>query len=119
MRRREFIATLGGAAVLPFSARAQAQPPRRVAVISNLNEAAIVSNLTAFRHELGKRGWVDGTSLAVDLRLTGGDSSRLARAAEAALAAARMELFATGRERTEQPLHRKLRTRHLSLKAFR
>jgi putative tryptophan/tyrosine transport system substrate-binding protein len=59
MKRREFIALLGGAAAWPLAARAQ-QPERMrlVGVLSNVPEddAAMKARFAAFRQELERLG---------------------------------------------------------------
>src|ERR1700685_4050041 len=72
MRRREFIALLGGAAVAsPLSARAQ-QPDRirRVGVLIGLAEDDPDSKarLGAFREGLDKLGWSEGRNIHLDVR---------------------------------------------------
>src|SRR3984957_5083759 len=72
MRRREFIALLGGAAVAsPRSARAQ-QPDRirRVGVLTGLAEDDPNSKarLGAFRQGLEKLGWSEGRNIPLDVR---------------------------------------------------
>jgi putative ABC transport system substrate-binding protein len=68
MRRREFIAGLGGAAassVTPRISRAQQRNAlKRVAFIGGLGEDAVI-----FGQELARLGWVDGRNLRVDYRL--------------------------------------------------
>ena len=64
MRRRDFIAALGGAAALPFAACAQPQMP----VIGFLDsrspdEAELV--IVAFRNGLKEEGYVEGQNVAV------------------------------------------------------
>jgi putative ABC transport system substrate-binding protein len=79
MRRREFIAALGGAAAWPLAARAQ-QPERMrlVGVLMNLseNDSEAARFVAAFRQGLQEFGWVDSRNLRVDTRWTGGDADR-------------------------------------------
>ena len=71
MRRRDFIALLGGAAAWPVAARAQ--PPdqvRRIGVLmgyaeSDREEEAFIG---AFREELQKLGWAEGRNIRIDTR---------------------------------------------------
>jgi hypothetical protein len=77
MKRRAFIATLGGAAVWPLAARAQrGDQTRRVGVFMNYPESDAAGQLraTAFRQELEKRGWTVGRNLQIDYRWGVGDA---------------------------------------------
>src|SRR4029077_13042054 len=77
MRRRKFIALLGGAATWPIVARAQ-QP--RMQVIGCLNSAAaapIAHLLAAFRQGLGETGYIEGRNVAIEYRLPEGQCARL------------------------------------------
>src|SRR5712671_4172636 len=74
MRRREFIAALGGAAVVgPHAARAQ-QPGKiwRIGVLDTVPATLNVANVDAFRQELRRRGYVDGTNLIIEYRSSAG-----------------------------------------------
>jgi putative tryptophan/tyrosine transport system substrate-binding protein len=87
MKRREFIALLGGAAAAwPLAVSAQ-QPERmrRLAMLIGAppNDPAWGRWATAFREELAKLGWIEGGNLRIDLRSVEGDFERsLATAAE-------------------------------------
>ena len=80
MRRRDFIALLGGAAAWPLVARAQ-QPTgmRRIGVLLYLNEQDVESKtyLAAFVKQLSELGWRAGGNLQIDYRWTGGNVARL------------------------------------------
>jgi putative tryptophan/tyrosine transport system substrate-binding protein len=70
MRRREFIAGLGGAAAWPVVARAQ-QPATTVPVVGFLNLApasAWVDEVEAFQAGLRDLGYIDGKNIVVDFR---------------------------------------------------
>src|SRR6516165_3073092 len=84
LRRREFIAGLGGAAAWPLAARAQrAEPVRRVGVLTGAaKDSPIQSQVAAFRERLAMLGWVEGGNLRMDYRFGGGDPDRLAAYAE-------------------------------------
>jgi putative ABC transport system substrate-binding protein len=77
MRRREFIAGLGCAAVWPLAARAQ-QPSgvRRVGVLMNsvVTDTEFQSNVAAFIPGLREFGWVEGQNLRVDVRWNAGNA---------------------------------------------
>jgi putative ABC transport system substrate-binding protein len=71
MRRREFIAGLGGAAVWPLAARAQQpKPMRRIGVLMdrNQNDPEAKAQLSGFTKGLAELGWSDGRNLRTDVR---------------------------------------------------
>src|SRR5215469_8569094 len=72
MRRREFIALVGGAvAAWPLAARAQqTDRMRKIGVLMGWPESdpEAQSERAAFVHELQKLGWVDGRNLRIDTR---------------------------------------------------
>ena len=72
MRRREFIAILGGAAAAwPLTAHAQqADRIRRIGVLMAHpeNDPEYQSYLSAFRQELAERGWKEGRNIKIDSR---------------------------------------------------
>jgi putative tryptophan/tyrosine transport system substrate-binding protein len=80
MKRREFIAALGGAAAWPFVARAQ-QPERmrRIGVLIVLTEADAEGQgrLQVLKAGLERLGWTDGRSVRIDTRWGGGDVDRI------------------------------------------
>jgi len=80
VRRRDFIALIGGAAALPLVARAQ-QPERmrRIGVLMAYaqSDRAAQSWLAAFRGALSKLGWTEGSNLRIDLRWSADDPDRI------------------------------------------
>jgi putative tryptophan/tyrosine transport system substrate-binding protein len=79
MRRREFIAGLGGAAAWPMVARAQqSSRMRRIGVLINLaaDDPEGQARFTAFAQGLQEAGWTDGRNVRIDTRWAGGDADR-------------------------------------------
>ena len=80
MRRREFIAFIGCAAVAPLAARAQqAERVRRIGVLMGFAESdpAARSWLAAFRAELTNLGWTEGSNLRIELRWAAADPDQI------------------------------------------
>ncbi|HEV2552029.1 MAG TPA: ABC transporter substrate-binding protein [Stellaceae bacterium] len=79
MRRRDFIAVLGGTLAWPLTAGAQ-QPERTrlVGVLMGFAEtdATAQSMVAAFRDALQKLGWTEGGNLRIELRWGGYDRDR-------------------------------------------
>jgi putative ABC transport system substrate-binding protein len=80
MKRREFIAGLGGVAVWPVAARAQ-QPQRMrsigVLMPGDENDPDGKRRYSAFTQALSDLGWTDGRNVRMDLRWGGGDNNRI------------------------------------------
>jgi putative tryptophan/tyrosine transport system substrate-binding protein len=70
MRRREFIALLGGVASWPLAARAQQQRTRRVGVLAGAtsDDPRGQAFYEAFRERLHQLGWTDGLNVRIDVR---------------------------------------------------
>jgi putative ABC transport system substrate-binding protein len=88
MRRRKFIALVGGAAAWPVVARAQ-QPERmrRIGALIGLieDDPEGQARLGAFRKGLSEFGWVQGRNIQMEYRWAGAETARLqAYAAELA-----------------------------------
>jgi putative ABC transport system substrate-binding protein len=80
MKRREFIAGLGGTAVWPVAAQAQqGEPVRRIAVLmpGDGNDHLRKTQLSAFTQALAGLGWTEGRNLRMDLRWGGDDTNRI------------------------------------------
>jgi putative ABC transport system substrate-binding protein len=73
LRRREFIAGLGGAAAWPLAARGQ--QIRRIGVLmpTDENDPEGKRRLSAFTQALAALGWTDGRNARMDVRWAGGD----------------------------------------------
>src|SRR5215510_6038557 len=76
MRRRKFIAALGGAAAWPVAARAQhTSGVRRVGVLVNVasNDPMGQARVAAFVQGLQAAGWSDGRNVRIDTRWAAAD----------------------------------------------
>jgi putative ABC transport system substrate-binding protein len=113
IRRREFIAGLGGAAVaLPLAGHAQ-QPDRmrRIGVLlgSDENNPARKAALSGFMQALGELGWTDGRNLRMDVRWDASTIDRMRMIAKELVALQPDVIFATTRAVTAA-LQRETRT---------
>jgi putative ABC transport system substrate-binding protein len=80
IKRREFIAGLGSAAVWPLAARAQqGDRVRRIGVLMPFDENDTVgtTRLSAFTRALASLGWIDGRNVRMDLRSHASDIHRI------------------------------------------
>lgn len=80
MRRRDFIALVGGASLAPFDARAQqAQQAKLIGVLQDLaeNEPIAQSEVAAFRESLAKLGWTDGSNVRIAVGWAAGNPDRI------------------------------------------
>jgi putative tryptophan/tyrosine transport system substrate-binding protein len=87
VKRREFIALVGGAATWPLGVRAQ-QPQglRLVGVVTGFSDAEMRRPMMAFREKLHALGWSEGSNVRIDLRTTDGDYKRMAEEARTLIA---------------------------------
>jgi putative ABC transport system substrate-binding protein len=100
IKRREFIALLGGAAAAwPLAARAQ-QPERmrRVGVLMNLtaDDPEASERVTAFAQGLQQLGWTAGHNMRIDYRWGAVDADRSRRYAAELVALAPDVILASG-----------------------
>src|SRR5262245_3312535 len=76
MRRREFIASLGGAAAWPLAARAQQTNPV-IGVLRTGSVSESPSGFAGFLDALNRGGYVEGRNLTLELRSADGEYERL------------------------------------------
>src|SRR5215467_11051495 len=77
MRRREFIAGLGGAVAWTAAARAQQPAVPVVGYLSAGSPDVFAERLRAFRQSLQQAGFVEGRNVAIEYRWAGDDLDRL------------------------------------------
>ena len=77
MRRREFIAGLGGAVAMPLVARAQSVP-KRLGVLMGYaeNDPEAQARVAAFRDGLRQAGWEDGRNIQISYHWAGANPDR-------------------------------------------
>src|SRR5262245_59597714 len=82
MRRREFIALLGGTAAWPIAAHAQpGERMKHLGVLMNetSDDPEAQNRFAAFLQGLQEAGWAVGRNLRIDIRWGAGDVDRLRR----------------------------------------
>jgi hypothetical protein len=77
MRRREFIAGLGGAAAWPLAPRAQQPAMPVIGYLSGRSAESDVPMLAAFRRGLNEADYIEGRNLAVEYRFADGQPDRV------------------------------------------
>jgi putative ABC transport system substrate-binding protein len=112
IRRREFIATLGGAAVWPLAARAQqTDRVRRMGVLmsGDENDPVQKSYVSAFTQALADLGWTDGRNVRMELRWGAGDANRIGALAQE-LVGSQPDIILAGSTPVTVALQRETRT---------
>ena len=99
MRRRSFMALLGGAAAWPLAAQAQ-QPEqmRKIGVLMNFpsNDEEGQARITVFAQALQKLGWSEGVNVRTHTRWVADDVDRYRRYAEELVALTPDVILASG-----------------------
>jgi putative tryptophan/tyrosine transport system substrate-binding protein len=78
MRRREFIAGLGGAAAWSLAARAQQSAMPVIGFLHNASPETSRERIASFHRGLAETGYVEGQTVAIEYRWAQGQSDRLA-----------------------------------------
>jgi putative tryptophan/tyrosine transport system substrate-binding protein len=73
MKRRTFIAGLGGAAAWPLAGRAQQRPDLTVGVLGGGESEGIERYLSGFAHGLAETGYVEGKNITIEYRWARGE----------------------------------------------
>jgi putative tryptophan/tyrosine transport system substrate-binding protein len=104
VKRRNFIAILGGAVAWPLAARAQQQARMRrlgVLTLGLPSDAFVKTNMAAFTQGLSALGWKEGVNLGVDWRWHGADAGLAERQASEIVAMNPDVIFAGGNPAVE------------------
>jgi putative ABC transport system substrate-binding protein len=112
LRRREFVAGIGGAAAWPLAARAQqSERRRRVGALMDTTETNPEgqARISAFRQALHRLGWTEDRNIRIDLRWGGGDFERT-RAYAAELVALKPDVIFAYAVAQLAPLSRETKT---------
>ena len=99
MKRREFIALLGGAAATwPLVARAQQRGQmRRIGVLMSAgSETDQQAGIAVFKEILHQLDWIDGRNMRIEVRWARGDSAEARRGAEELVAVPADVIMVTG-----------------------
>jgi putative ABC transport system substrate-binding protein len=112
LRRREFVAALGGAAAWPLAARAQQRDRvRHIGVLMpyDENDPLAKVRLSAFTQGLADLGWADGRNVRMELRWYGDDANR-SRALAQELVGLQPDIIVTASTPPTVALQRETRT---------
>jgi putative ABC transport system substrate-binding protein len=112
IRRREFIAGLGGAVAWPLAAWAQqGGRVRRIGMVIQYdeNEPMAKARVSAFTQALEDLGWTDGRNMRMDLRWGAVDTNRI-RALAQELVGLQPDIILTGGATATAALQRETRT---------
>ena len=103
MRRRGFILLAGGAAILPFAARAQqSNQMRRIGVLhGTADNPQTQARIAALLEGLRQLGWIEGQNLKIDYRFSLGTTASISKSAAELVALAPEVIVAGGSAPTE------------------
>jgi putative ABC transport system substrate-binding protein len=112
MKRRTFIAGLGGAAAWPIATRAQqSERTRRIGVLlpATADDSVFQARVGVFQQELALLGWAIGRNVRIDIRWASANADEIRRQAAELVALMPDVILATG-DSTMPPLLQATRT---------
>ena len=77
MRRRDFIALVGGATAWPLTAHAQPAAMPVIGFLGDVSEDTFPDRLRAFRDGLGGQGFIEGKNVVIEYRWANGQRDKL------------------------------------------
>ena len=77
MRRRDFLALIGGAAALPLAGRAQQRAMALIGVLHGVSAAQWKDRMVGFHRGLGEAGFAEGQTISIEYRWAEGQFERL------------------------------------------
>ena len=92
IRRREFIAVLGGGVAWPFTARAQPGKLPTIGLLGGATASAQAKWTAAFVERLRELGWTEGQTVAIEYRWLGDAPSAHPRSSPSSSGARSMSL---------------------------
>jgi putative ABC transport system substrate-binding protein len=101
MKRREFIAVIGGAAIWPIAAHAQEMRRIGVLLVTSEDDPESQVRIAAFEKGLSKLGWIVGRNVRIDYRWYGGQTERARTAAAELLKLSPDVMFANANPATQ------------------
>ena len=96
LRRREFIAGLGGAAAWPLAVRAQQTALPVIGLLAGASAVQTADRMAGFHRGLSETGYVEGRNVAIEYRLADGHFDRLPAMADDLVSRRAAVIFAAG-----------------------
>lgn len=96
MKRRDFMAALGGAVAWPALARSQ-EPTRRIGILMNFaaSDKVAQARVARFLEALASLGWAQGRNIQIETRWTEGNNERIRKNVAEMIALSPDVIFAT------------------------